>query len=82
MAQIVVRNLDEDVKRSLRARAALHGQSMEQEARDILTAGVATPAATSNGLGSRISARFAEIGLDEALPELHGEAARAASFDP
>lgn len=36
MAAIVVRNLDEDVKRRLRMRAARHGQSMEAEVRAIL----------------------------------------------
>jgi plasmid stability protein len=36
MASITVRNLDDDLKRRLRIRAAEHGCSMEQEARDIL----------------------------------------------
>jgi plasmid stability protein len=36
MAAIVVRNLDEDVKRRLRMRAARHGRSMEAEVRAIL----------------------------------------------
>jgi plasmid stability protein len=36
MAAIVVRNLDEDVKRRLRVRAARHGRSMEAEVRAIL----------------------------------------------
>ncbi len=36
MATLTIRNLDEDVKRALRRRAADHGVSMEQEARTIL----------------------------------------------
>ena len=36
MAAIMVRNLDEDVKRRLRMRAARHGRSMEAEVRAIL----------------------------------------------
>lgn len=36
MASIVVRNLDEGVKERLRVRAAVHGRSMEAEARVIL----------------------------------------------
>jgi antitoxin FitA len=36
MATIVVRNLDEEVKRRLRMRAARHGRSMEAEVRAIL----------------------------------------------
>ena len=36
MASITVRNLDDELKRRLRVRAAEHGCSMEQEAREIL----------------------------------------------
>ena len=38
MASITVRNLEEDLKRRLRIRAARNGNSMEQEARNILKA--------------------------------------------
>ena len=40
MASITVRNLAEGLKNRLRIRAAEHGRSMEQEARDILRAAV------------------------------------------
>ena len=36
MARITIRNLDDDIKHLLRVRAAEHGRSMEEEARDIL----------------------------------------------
>lgn len=36
MASITVRNLEEDVKERLRARAAENGRSMEEEVRQIL----------------------------------------------
>jgi antitoxin FitA len=36
MASITIRNLDDDIKQRLRIRAAEHGRSMEEEARDIL----------------------------------------------
>ncbi len=36
MASITIRNLDDDIKRRLRVRAAEHGRSMEEEAREIL----------------------------------------------
>ena len=36
MASITIRNLDDTLKRSLRIRAAEHGRSMEEEAREIL----------------------------------------------
>ena len=38
MASITIRNLNDDLKRRLRIRAAVHGCSMEQEAREILGA--------------------------------------------
>lgn len=40
---LTIRNLDEDVKRKLRLRAAIHQTSMEAEAREILTRAVAEP---------------------------------------
>ena len=36
MAQVIVRNLDEDVVGSLKFKAELHGHSLEQELREIL----------------------------------------------
>ena len=36
MASITIRNLDESLKSRLRIQAAVHGRSMEDEARDIL----------------------------------------------
>ena len=73
MAQIIVRNLDEDIKSALRRLAEQHGRSMEDEVRHILRCAVnQTPDA--GGLGSRIAARFACSGLAEALPELRGDA--------
>jgi plasmid stability protein len=36
MAQVIVRNLDEQVVSSLKIKAELHGRSLEQELREIL----------------------------------------------
>ena len=41
MAAITVRNLDDDVQRRIKQRAALNNRSMEAEARAILSAAVA-----------------------------------------
>jgi plasmid stability protein len=41
MANITVRNLDDEVQRRLKQRAAAHGRSMEAEARAILTGALA-----------------------------------------
>ena len=38
MAQVIVRNLDDDVVATLKRKAQLHGWSLEQELRDILSA--------------------------------------------
>lgn len=42
MASITIRRLDDAVKARLRMRAAVHGRSMEEEAREILKAGLST----------------------------------------
>ena len=68
MASITIRNLDDDVKRRLRVRAAEHGRSMEEEARDILRRVVGQASAPRN-LGQAIHARFAALGgVDLAQP--------------
>ena len=61
MASITIRNLDDDLKRRLRVRAAEHGRSMEAEVRDILRQAVGHLSAPGN-LGQSIHARFAAIG--------------------
>lgn len=61
MASITIRNLDDDVKHRLRVRAAEHGRSMEEEARDILRQVVGKPSVSKN-LGQAIHARFAAVG--------------------
>jgi len=40
MASITIRRLEDAVKTKLRIQAAMHGRSMEEEAREILNAGV------------------------------------------
>lgn len=70
MASITVRNLDDEVKRKLRIRAAEHGCSMEAEVREILTEAVAIDPEPRKGLGTRIHERFKEVGgIDLELPE-------------
>jgi antitoxin FitA len=61
MASITIRNLEDDVKRRLRVRAAEHGRSMEEEARDILRQVVGQPSVPRN-LGQAIHERFAALG--------------------
>ncbi len=80
MAQLVVRDLNDEVKAKLQLRARQHGHSLEEEVRNILRNAVADVSAPP-GLGSRIAACFAGIGLDEDIPELRGQPARPADFD-
>ena len=82
MGQFTVRNIEDDVKQRLKLRATRHGTSMEAEVRQILrNAAKDDGPAAGSGLGSRIAARFAVLGLDQPLPELKGQAPRAAEFD-
>ncbi len=70
MASITIRNLDDEVKRKLRIRAAEHGCSMEAEAREILAEAVNSEPKPRKGLGTRIHERFKAIGgIDLELPE-------------
>lgn len=68
MASITIRNLDDDLKRRLRIRAAEHGRSMEEEARDILRQVVAETPPPRN-LAAAIRHRVASFGgVDIDLP--------------
>ena len=61
MASITIRNLDDGLKRRLRIRAAQHGRSMEEEAREILRHAIGRATVPKN-LGQAIHDRFAAIG--------------------
>jgi plasmid stability protein len=61
MASMTIRNIDDALKRRLRIRAARHGRSMEDEARDILRSALATGEAPRN-LVQSIRARVAPTG--------------------
>lgn len=62
MAVMTIRNIDEAIKTRLRVRAAMHGKSMEDEARDILRAALSTDLPQPLDLGRSIHRRFAELG--------------------
>lgn len=80
MAQVIVRNIEEGVKASLKARASEHGWSMEEEVRQILRRAVSMDERVRPKLGSRIAARFAGAGLTEPLPELRGQTIEPMGF--
>ena len=62
MASITIRQLEESVKRKLRIRAARHGRSMEQEAREILKTALSKPEEPPKDLGKAIHEIFAPFG--------------------
>lgn len=62
MASMTIRNLDEALKRRLRLRAASHGRSMEDEARDILRAALSTEQPRPANLAAAIRARIEPTG--------------------
>lgn len=82
MAQLLVRNLDDDVKTRLHSRARRHGRSTEEEVREILRNAVRNEDGPKTPLGSRLAARFAGLGLDAEIPELRGQPPRPAEFEP
>jgi plasmid stability protein len=62
MATLTIRQLDEKTKARLRVRAAHHGRSMEEEARDILRSALAVGRPTVRNLAESIRERFAAFG--------------------
>ena len=61
MASLTIRNIEDAIKASLRIRAAEHGRSMEEEARQILRRSLVRDR-PSVGLGSLIASRFSAVG--------------------
>jgi plasmid stability protein len=69
MASITIRKLPENTKRRLRIRAARNGRSMEQEARELLEAGLAQAESEPKDLGEAIRRIFAPLGgVDLKIP--------------
>ena len=80
MAQLLVRNIEEQVKAGLQRRARRHGRSVEQEVREILR-NAALGEEPVRRLGTAISSLFAKAGLTSDIPELRGQGIQGASFD-
>ena len=62
MATITIRRLDDAVKARLRMRAASHGRSMEEEARQVLTAALAGEPKRTLNLAESIRRLVAPLG--------------------
>ncbi|WP_204805983.1 FitA-like ribbon-helix-helix domain-containing protein [Mycobacterium riyadhense] len=81
MAQILIRQLEDDTKAKLQRLARRHGRSTEEEAREILRNAVRNVDNPPGRLGSRIASRFKGMGLTEDIPELRGQSVRPAQFN-
>jgi plasmid stability protein len=62
MATLTIRQLDEKTKSRLRIRAAHHGRSMEEEAREILRSSLTVSPIGKGNVAQAIRRRFAAFG--------------------
>jgi antitoxin FitA len=62
MASMTIRGIDDSLKARLRVRAAKHGRSMEDEARDILRAALSAQPPRARTLVDSIRARIEPLG--------------------
>lgn len=70
MASITIRRLDDSVKARLRIQAARHGRSMEEEARQVLTAALQKEPKRTLNLGEAIRRRIEPLGgVELDIPE-------------
>lgn len=76
MASLTIRNIPEDAKQRFRERAAAHGRSMEEEARQMILAAVANKDRPSIG---EMLYRASRPGVD--LAEVPDAPASYATFD-
>ena len=80
MATLTIRQLDEKTKTRLRVRAAHHGRSMEEEAREILRSALTAASPAKGNLAEGIRRRFAALGGVELKLPRRGPMRRAAEF--
>jgi plasmid stability protein len=81
MASLVIRNIEEPLKARLRMRAAGHGHSMEEEARQILRGALGDSTESGAGLAEIFRRHFAPLGGVD-LPAVEREPMREPpSFD-
>jgi antitoxin FitA len=83
MAQILVRNLENEVKTRLQRLAKRNGRSMEEEVREILRDAAKNERNHRKGLGTEIAELFRGIGLapGEEIEELHDLKLQIPDFD-
>ena len=73
MASMTIRNIDDALKARLRVQAALHGRSMEDEARDILRSALSVESVRAISLFDAIRKRIEPLGgVELTLPAREG----------
>jgi antitoxin FitA len=85
MADLIVRRLDEEVKRLIRARAKKRGLSMEEEVRAILSDAVlpsrpGTKNKDGGGFGTRFSRHFKDVDETLEIPDFRSEPIQVPKF--
>lgn len=81
MAQLIVRNIEDSVKKQLQERARKNRRSMEDEVRETLRNSVHQEDNNTQTLGTEIAALFRGNGLETEIPELRGHTLRPPKFD-
>jgi plasmid stability protein len=82
VAQILIRQIGDDTKTKPQRLARRHGRGTEEEVREILRTAVREVDQPPAKLGSRIAARFNDVGPQQELPELRGQPAAPARLEP
>jgi hypothetical protein len=85
MAQLVVRNLEDTVKRRLKARAEAHGRSLEGEVREILRSVAegkfgAVYSHSEQGFAEQVIRNFSGVAGELKIPPRSKELPRGAKF--
>lgn len=86
MAQLLIPDLDDDLRERLARRAREHGRSVEDEAQQILRNAVRPPnrMEATEGMGTRLANLFSGLNLtdeERSLFELPRQPVRPAAFD-
>ncbi|MYN05813.1 FitA-like ribbon-helix-helix domain-containing protein [Pseudoduganella aquatica] len=79
MNTLTIRNLDDELRARLRSNAARNKRSVENEALQILKQALGAEQ-ISEGLGSKISRRFAQLDLPELALPVRQDKPRAANL--
>lgn len=69
MSVLIVPDLDEATQTRLKSMADAHGNSLEEEVREILRAAAIVAEPIEKGLGTLIAEMFAGVGMDLEIPE-------------